>query len=74
MRTSKRALVAVATTAALVLALSTGAFGAGGPGRRSGSGHSGKHRGIPVIKESLAPSQTTDPTFHGVTPAELRGR
>jgi hypothetical protein len=68
MRISKRALVAVAATAALLLALSTGAFGAGRPSRHAGSGHSGKHRGIPVIKESLAPSQTTDPTFHGVAP------
>jgi hypothetical protein len=55
---SKRALVAVlgAAAAALSLAVAVGAVGKSG-------GH-----GKPLVKESLAPSLTTDPPFHGVSP------
>ncbi|HEY2600468.1 MAG TPA: hypothetical protein VGI67_02855 [Thermoleophilaceae bacterium] len=35
---------------------------------RNGDRHGGKHRGNAVIEATLAPSQPTDPTFHGVAP------
>lgn len=35
---------------------------------QNGDRHGGKHRGNAVLEASLAPSQTTDPTFHGVAP------
>jgi hypothetical protein len=58
---SKRGLTVAlgAGVAALLMALATGAVG--------DSGH-GKHHGAPLIDASLAPSQPTDPTFHGVGP------
>jgi hypothetical protein len=61
---SKRVLLAVsaAAIAVLSLALAVGAFG-----DRGGRGHDGGH-GKALIEESLAPSLTTDPTFHGVAP------
>ena len=36
------------------------------PGKPNDPGK-GKHHGRPLIKESLAPSQPTDPSFHGVS-------
>jgi hypothetical protein len=65
MRISKRSLVTVvgAAIAALSMALTAGAFGAAGGSHRSHSDHHGK----PLINESLAPSQPTDPALHGVT-------
>lgn len=65
MRIPKRALVTVvgAAIAALSMALAAGAFGAAGGSHRSHSDHHGKA----LINESLAPSQPTDPAFHGVT-------
>ena len=84
MRSSTRALltVIVAGIAATSMALAAGAFGAHGPSHpgkpnRAGKpvspgnpGHpsNGRHRGRPLIKESLAPSQPSDPSFHGVSP------
>jgi hypothetical protein len=79
MRISKRALLTVLalTTGALSMALATGAFGAPGkphpshpshPTHPSHPGHQGQHTGAPLIDESLAPSQPSDPAFHGVSP------
>jgi hypothetical protein len=42
-----------------------GNSGHGGKGDRHGKGHGLRH-GAPLIDESLAPSQTTDPAIHGV--------
>lgn len=39
-----------------------------GPGHPSPSDHPRPRHGVAVIRESLAPSQTTDPTFHAVKP------
>ncbi|MEK6228933.1 MAG: hypothetical protein AABM31_06365 [Actinomycetota bacterium] len=60
---SKRALVTifVAGSSALSMILAVGALG-------SDKSHHGKRHGAPLIEESLAPSQPTDPTFHGVSP------
>jgi hypothetical protein len=72
MRISKRALTAifVAVSMALLTGLVAGAFGA--PGKHHGnSPHGGKRHGVPLIKESLAPSHPTDPMFHGVSPGTL---
>jgi hypothetical protein len=75
---SKRTLLTViaASVAAISMGLAVGAFGAHGPNHPSKPDHPGKpdhpspgnHRGRPVIKESLAPSQPSDPSFHGVSP------
>jgi hypothetical protein len=35
---------------------------------RHNNRHRGRHRGNAVLEASLAPSQTTDPPFHGVNP------
>lgn len=66
MRISKRALVTFvgAAIAALSMALAAGAFAAA---ERSHANHHGERDGVPLINASLAPSQPTDPTFHGVT-------
>ena len=66
---SKRVLITffVAGLAALSMALAVGAFGSK-PSHPSKPAHPGKRHGAPLIKEALAPSQTTDPTFHGVAP------
>ena len=76
MRISKRALLTMLalTTGALSMALATGAFGAPGkthpshPSHPSHPGHQGQRTGAPLIDESLAPSQPSDPPFHGVSP------
>ncbi|HEX8854594.1 MAG TPA: hypothetical protein VF752_03265 [Thermoleophilaceae bacterium] len=72
---SKRSLVIglLAAMTALGMMLAVGAFGAAGGGKaakhsRPGSQKHGKRHGAPLIKESLAPSQPTDPAFHGVSP------
>jgi hypothetical protein len=64
MRISKRVplSVLVAGVAALTAALAVGALSALGS-----EGH-GKGHGGPLLKETLAPSVPTDPTFHGVAP------
>ncbi len=49
------------------MAFSAGAFGASGTRHRSCPNHLGKRTGAPLIHESLAPSQPTDPVFHGVS-------
>jgi len=67
-----RLLVAACVTAAAVAVyagVATGHDGGGGNGR--GDGHQGRHRGNAVLDASLAPSQTTDPSFHGVAPGGL---
>ena len=51
--------------AALSMAFAAGAFGAAGRSHRS---HHGRRHAVALINGSLAPSQPTDPTFHGVTP------
>lgn len=73
MRTSKRALmvVLVAATTALLTGLAAGAFGAEGKEHHGNSPHGGKRHGVPLIEQSLAPSQPTDPAFHGVKPGTL---
>jgi hypothetical protein len=63
-------------TAAVVTGLTAGALGADRTKHDGNSSHGtkhqgnsslgGKHHGIPVIKESLAPSEPGDPTFHNV--------
>jgi hypothetical protein len=79
MRISKRALIAVFTAgiAALSMALAVGAVGSDKPTKpnhRSKDNHGnrhgnhGKRHGAPLIKEALAPSQPSDPVFHGVSP------
>jgi hypothetical protein len=63
---SKRTLVTVLTAAigALSMAVAGGAFGAQG---KSHPSHHRQRTGAPLIDESLAPSQPTDPVFHGVS-------
>lgn len=70
---SKRALVAVlaAAIAALSMMFATGAFGTPDHRHGKGSKHEGRHRGVALIDESLAPSMPTDPVFHGVSPGSL---
>ena len=65
MRIPKRVPITVfiAALAALSAALVVGALSALGSDGGHGKGHGGQ-----LIKESLAPSLTTDPTFHGVAP------
>jgi hypothetical protein len=67
---SKRALVTAfaAVIGALSMAFAGGAFGAPGKSHPSHPNSGGRHTGAPLIDESLAPSQTTDPVFHGVSP------
>jgi len=64
--------VAVAVYAGVAAGHGGGGGGGGeghhGNGDRHGDRHGGKHRGNAVLDASLAPSQTTDPAFHGVTP------
>jgi len=38
------------------------------PAAKPGHPSKGRHHGRPLIKESLAPSQPSDPSFHGVSP------
>jgi hypothetical protein len=75
MRISRRALVTVvgAAVAALSMAFAAGAFGAVGRSHRSNHNHRGQRHSVALINESLAPSEPTDPTFHGVTQAGRRG-
>ncbi len=49
------------------MAFAAGAFGAGGRSPWSNHNHHGQRHGVALINESLAPSQPTDPTLHGVT-------
>ncbi len=68
-----RILVAAAVMAAAVAIYAGVAVGHDGGGHHGGKGdrHGGKHRGNAVLEASLAPSQPTDPTFHGVAPGGL---
>jgi len=82
---SKRALVTVfvAACSALSMMLAVGALGSDRSGHGDGHGKSdhgksdhgksdhGKRHGAPLIEASLAPSQPTDPRFHGVNPGGL---
>ncbi|MGB8878297.1 MAG: hypothetical protein WCD11_18375 [Solirubrobacteraceae bacterium] len=78
MWTSRRTLgtALAAVLGALSLAFAAVAFAAPsnhhhpGPGAHhpTGSDHRRPRHGVTLIDESLAPSQTTDPTFHGVNP------
>lgn len=65
-------MVLAAATGALAMTLAIGAFGAlGKPHPKphpNAPNHHGKRTGAPLIDESLAPSQPTDPVFHGVSP------
>jgi len=69
---SKRALVTVfvAACSALSMMLAVGALGSDRSGHGDGHDKSdhGKRHGAPLIEASLAPSQPTDPAFHGVSP------
>lgn len=60
---SKRVLLAVSlvAVAAMSLALAVGALG------HRGKAHA-RHGGATLVKESMAPSVPSDPTFHGVAP------
>ena len=64
-------VVSVAATTALLTGLAAGAFGAEGKEHHGNSPHNGTRHGVPLIEESLAPSQPTDPTFHGVKPGSV---
>ena len=78
MRFSTRALGTTLATAlgALSLAFAAGAFAASDKHHHPGAGahhpsashHPRPRHGVALIRESLAPSQPTDPTFHGVNP------
>jgi hypothetical protein len=59
----------MAAAVALYAGVATGHDGGGGKGR--GGDHQGRHRGNAVLDASLAPSHTTDPSFHGVAPGGL---
>jgi hypothetical protein len=66
-------LVASVMVAAVAIyaGVAVGHDGGGGGdhhGKGDRHGHGGKHRGNAVLEASLAPSQTTDPAFHGVGP------
>jgi len=66
-------LVASVMVAAVAIyaGVAVGHDGGGGGdhhGQGDRHGHGGKHRGNAVLEASLAPSQTTDPAFHGVGP------
>lgn len=67
-------LLVVASVMAAAVAIYAGVAaghdgGGNGHGNKgNGDRHGGKHRGNAVLDVSLAPSQTTDPTFHGVAP------
>jgi hypothetical protein len=61
-------MVVVAAIGAMSMTLAVGAFGALGKSHPNPPNHHGKHTGAPLIDESLAPSQPTDPVFHGVSP------
>jgi hypothetical protein len=60
----------MAVAVAIYAGVAVGHDGGGGGGDHHGKGdrHGGKHRGNAVLEASLAPSQTTDPAFHGVNP------
>jgi hypothetical protein len=67
-------MVVAAAVGAVSMTLVVGAFGALGkthPNHPIHSNHHGKRTGAPLIDESLAPSQPTDPAFHSVTPGSL---
>jgi hypothetical protein len=70
---SKRALVTVLAAAIGVssMVFAGGAFGALGASHRRDLNHQGKRTGQPLVDESLAPSQVTDPMIHGVSPGGL---
>jgi hypothetical protein len=70
---SKRALVTVlaATIGVSSMVFAAGAFGALGASHRTELSHQDKRAGEPLIHESLAPSQVTDPVIHGVSPGGL---
>jgi hypothetical protein len=75
MRISRRALVTVvgAAVAALSMAFAAGAFCAAGRSHRSNHNHRGQRHTVALIKESLAPSQPTDPTFQASPQSGRRG-
>ena len=60
---TKRALPSLLAAVVTVLALTVGAAAKSDHGKRHG-----RHHASPVLKSSLAPSLTTDPTFHNVAP------
>lgn len=61
-------MVVAGAVGALAVTLAIGAVGALGKPHRSPRNHHGNRTGAPLIDESLAPSQPTDPVFHGVSP------
>jgi hypothetical protein len=63
-----RVLVAAAVMAAAVAIYAGVAAGHGGNGHAGKRSGQAPRHGAPLLRESLAPSQPTDPTFHGVTP------
>jgi hypothetical protein len=61
----RRVLMTVFVTAVAGLSLM---LAVGAAGNHPGKAKHGQRHGAPLIKESLAPSQPSDPTFHGVGP------
>jgi hypothetical protein len=68
MRRLVRLLVAAGVMAAAVAVYAGVAVGHAGGGNQ---GAKGRHLGNAVVESSLAPSQPTDPSFHGVAPGSL---
>jgi hypothetical protein len=67
-----RLLVAAGVMAAAVAVYAGVAVGHDSGGKHGGKGdRHGRHLGNAVLQSSLAPSQPTDPTFHGVAPGGL---
>ena len=65
-----RILLTAAVMAAAVAIYAGIASGKGGTTK--GKSHPQAHRhGAPLLNESLAPSQPTDPSFHGVNPGQV---
>src|SRR5919199_1980309 len=61
-------VLTLAIVAAFSLALAVGAFGDRGRDRSPTADRGGRAHGRALLKSSLAPSEPTDPTFHGVQP------
>jgi hypothetical protein len=66
-----RLLAAFGVMAAAVALYAGVATGHDGGGKGRGGDSQGRHRGNAVLDASLAPSQTSDPDFHGVAPGGL---
>jgi hypothetical protein len=61
-------LTAAVMAAAVAIYAGVASGDKGGNGNKGKAHHHGKRHGAPLLKESMAPSEPTDPTFHGVAP------